>query len=87
MSFFPPKASPISLIFLWVVGHLISVISCILDLTVSLREVGRCLATNSTFGGVLFLFLPSSPLKFSLSLSVLKKFHNFYSVPHQAYNS
>ena len=46
---FFPKGPPISLTFLWMVGHVINYIYCILDLTNSVREIGRDLATNSTF--------------------------------------
>ena len=64
---------------LWVVGHFISVVCCILDFTDSIREIGCSLATNSTFLIVFFTFTKVT-LKFALSLPVLERFNNFYSV-------
>ena len=79
MSFFP-KVPPISLIFLWLVVHFINAISCILDLTNSLRKIGSGIETDSAFK----LCLPSFAkwtVKIALTLPVLKKSHNFDSVP------
>ena len=73
---FFPKAPPISQIFLWVVGHFINVISCILYLTNFSRKLGRALETNST----LLIIFAKLTLKFVLSLPVLAKFYNFYSL-------
>ena len=73
-----PKSTPISLIF---VGHLISVMSRILDLTNS--SGANCLETKNTF----MITFTKLTLKFALSLFVLKNFAMFTLFPKLVHTS
>ena len=44
--FFSESTPGFFIIFLWMISHFINVIFCILDLTNSLREIGRVLQTG-----------------------------------------